>query len=202
MSQEEISLVEKTRQGDVDSFEKLIEPYQKKAYNIAYRMLGNVEDASDVTQEALIKIYKSISSFQGNSKFSTWVYSIVNNTCIDFIRKNRKGNVIYLEREKDNGDGTYQMEITDNTNTPEEILDKKETRHMIQDAINQLNQEHREIIVLRDIEGFTYQEIADILKCSEGTVKSRISRARGNLKQLLIEKMRYEGRGRNGLQQI
>ncbi|WP_243136946.1 RNA polymerase sigma factor [Alkaliphilus serpentinus] len=190
LSPEEISLVERTKQGDVDSFERLIQPYQKKAYNIAYRMLGNVEDASDATQEALIKIYKSIGNFQGNSKFSTWLYAIVTNTCIDFIRKNRRAKIIYLDREKENEEGTYQMEIADDINTPEEILEKKETRFMIHDAINQLNHEHREIIVLRDIQGFTYQEIADILKCSEGTVKSRISRARGNLRQLLGERMK------------
>ncbi|WP_176758854.1 RNA polymerase sigma factor [Alkaliphilus peptidifermentans] len=190
MSQEEISLIEESQQGDMDSFEKLIQPYQKKAFNIAYRMLGNLEDANDVTQEALIKIYKSIDKFKGNSQFSTWLYSIVSNSCIDYIRKNRKGKILYLDKDYDSGEGTYQLEVPDEENTPEYLLERKETQNMIQDAINQLNYEHREVIILREIEGFTYQEISEILKCSEGTVKSRISRARSSLRSLLGEKMK------------
>ena len=189
LNQQEISLIEKSSKGDVGSFEALIQPYQKKAFNIAYRMLGNVEDASDVTQEALIKIYKSLDKYQGKSSFSTWVYSIVNNTCIDFIRKHKKSNVIYLDQEIQGKDGSFKMEISDEMNTPEYLFEKQETQKMVQDAINQLNVDHREIIVLRDINGFSYQEIAGMLNCSEGTVKSRINRARGHLKLLLEKKL-------------
>ncbi len=189
LNQQEISLIEKSTKGDVGSFEELIQPYQKKAFNIAYRMLGNVEDASDVTQEALIKIFKSLDKYQGKSSFSTWVYSIVNNTCIDYIRKNKKTNVVYLDQELQARDGSYKMEIADEMNTPEYLFEKQETQKMVQDAINQLNVDHREIIVLRDINGFSYQEIAGMLDCSEGTVKSRISRARAHLKLLLEKKL-------------
>ena len=189
LNQQEISLIEKSSKGDVGSFEKLIQPYQKKAFNIAYRMLGNVEDASDVTQEALIKIYKSLDKYQGKSSFSTWVYSIVNNTCIDYIRKNKKGNVVYLDQEIQAMDGSYRMELSDEMNTPEYLFEKQETQRMVQDAISQLNVDHREIIVLRDINGFSYQEIATMLNCSEGTVKSRINRARGHLKILLEKRL-------------
>jgi RNA polymerase sigma-70 factor (ECF subfamily) len=187
LNQQEISLIEKSGRSDVGSFEALIQPYQKKAFNIAYRMLGNVEDASDVTQEALIKIFKSLDNYQGKSSFSTWVYSIVNNTCIDYIRKNKKSNIVYLDQEIQTKEGSYKMEISDEMSTPEYLFEKLETQKMVQDAINQLTSDHREIIVLRDINGFSYQEIADMLNCSEGTVKSRINRARGNLK-LLLEK--------------
>ncbi len=189
LNQQEISLIEKSTKGDIGSFEALIQPYQKKAFNIAYRILGNVEDASDVTQEALIKIYKSLDKYQGRSSFSTWVYSIVNNTCIDYMRKNKKTNVVYLDQEIQARDGSYKMEIADEMNTPEYLFEKQETQKMVQDAINQLNVDHREIIVLRDINGFSYQEIAEMLNCSEGTVKSRISRARAHLKLLLEKKL-------------
>lgn len=189
LNQQEISLIEKSSKGDVGSFEELIQPYQKKAFNIAYRMLGNVEDASDVTQEALIKIYKSLDKYQGKSSFSTWVYSIVNNTCIDYIRKNKKGNVVYLDQEIQAKDRSYKMELSDEMNTPEYLFEKQETQKIVQDAINQLNVDHREIIVLRDINGFSYQEIATMLNCSEGTVKSRINRARGHLKVLLEKRL-------------
>nr|WP_243141119.1 sigma-70 family RNA polymerase sigma factor [Alkaliphilus pronyensis] len=190
LSQEEISLIEESKQGDIESFERLIEPYQKKAFNIAYRMLGNLEDANDVTQEALIKIYRSINKFKGNSRFSTWLYSIVTNSCIDYIRKNRRGKVIYLDKDYETEEGNYQLEIPDNNNSPEILLERKETQYIIHDAINQLTYEHKEVIILRDIEGFSYQEISEILKCSEGTVKSRISRARSSLRILITEKLK------------
>ncbi len=189
MNQQEISLIEKVKKGDIASFEVLIEPYQKKAFNIAYRMLGNLEDANDVTQEAMIKIYKSISGFQGKSSFSTWLYSVVSNSCIDYIRKNRRAVVVSLDREYDTGESMYKFEVADEMNTPEYLFERNETKRIIHDAINQLNVDQREIIILRDINGFSYNEIAEILKCSEGTVKSRISRARSNLKTLLTKKL-------------
>jgi len=187
LNRQEISLIEKTKQGDIDSFEKLIEPYQKKAFNIAYRMLGNMEDANDITQEALLKIFRSVDKFQGKSSFSTWVYSIVSNTCIDFIRKQKKNQVVYLEQQGATGE-SYRIEVVDEMNTPEYLFEKKEIQNIIHEAINQLNVDQKEIIILRDINGFSYQEIANILKCSEGTVKSRINRARGNLKKILLTK--------------
>lgn len=178
-------LIEKAKAGDVKSFEELISNYQNRAFNIAYRMLGNLEDANDVTQEALIKIYRSINKFKGNSSFSTWLYSIVNNVCIDFIRKHRKAKILYIdENQKQEG---YQREIPDKMNTPECLFEKKEIKEMVHDAINQLNYEQKTIIILRDIQGFSYQEIAEILNISEGTVKSRISRGRNNLKLILHE---------------
>ncbi len=189
LNQQEISLIEKVKKGDISSFEALIAPYQKKAFNIAYRMLGNLEDANDVTQEAMIKIYKSIAGFQGKSSFSTWVYSVVSNSCIDYIRKNRKAVIVSLDREYDTGESMYKLEVADEMNTPEYLFEKNEIKRMIHDAINQLNVDQREIIILRDINGFSYHEIAEILKCSEGTVKSRISRARSSLKVLLNKKL-------------
>ncbi len=183
LSQNEAILIDKAQKGDIESFELLIENYQKKAFNIAYRMLGNLEDANDVTQEALVKVYRSIGAFRGNSSFSTWLYSIVNNTCIDFIRKNRKFDLIYIEQEHE---GTnYQIDIPDRLNTPEKLLEKNEVKKIIHDGINQLNYDHRNIIILRDIQGLSYKEIGEILHISLGTVKSRISRARDNLKEII-----------------
>lgn len=190
MAQQEAYLIDKSKEGDITSFEELIIAHQKKAFNIAYRMLGNLEDANDVTQEAILKVYRSISKFKENSSFSTWFYSIVNNTCIDFIRKNRKSNVIYLDKEYEENGDSYKKEISDTeSHTPETALEKKEVRKLVHDSINQLSPEQRKIIVLRDINGFSYQEIAEILNCSEGTVKSRISRARANLKSIIQNKL-------------
>jgi len=189
LSLKEASLIEQSKAGDIDSFEQLIAAHQKKAFNIAYRILGNLEDANDVTQEALIKAYRGIRNFNGKSSFSTWLYTIVNNACIDFIRKNRKTNVTYLDREYETEEGSYKLQVYGNEETPEELFEKKEVQKLVHEAINKLSYEHRRIIVLRDIEQFSYQEISQILNCSEGTVKSRINRARSNLKMLIKEKL-------------
>jgi len=189
LSLQEASLIEQSKAGDIESFEKLIVTHQKKVFNIAYRVLGNLEDANDVTQEALIKAYRGIKNFNGKSSFSTWLYTIVNNACIDFMRKNRKTNLTYLDREYETEESNYKIQVYSNGETPEELFEKKEVQRIVREAINRLSYEHRRIIVLRDIQQFTYQEIAEILNCSEGTVKSRISRARKNLKILIQEKL-------------
>ncbi|SNS85231.1 RNA polymerase, sigma-24 subunit, RpoE [Anaerovirgula multivorans] len=185
LQHQEAVLIEKAKTGDVESFELLIASYQKRAFNIAYRMLGNLEDANDITQEALVKVYRSIHNFKGNSSFSTWLYSIVNNVCIDFIRKNKKAKLLYIDKQQDGE--SYQREIPDEINTPECLFEKNEIKRMVHDAINQLNYEQRNIIILRDIQGFSYQEIAEMINVSVGTVKSRISRARSNLKEIISE---------------
>jgi len=186
---QETSLIEQSKAGNIESFEKLIADHQKKAFNIAYRVLGNLEDANDVTQEALIKAYRGIKNFNGKSSFSTWLYTIVNNACIDFIRKNRKTNLTYLDREYETEESSYKLQVYNHEETPEELFEKKEVKRIVHEAINRLSYEHKRIIVLRDIQQFAYQEIAEILNCSEGTVKSRISRARKNLKILIMEKL-------------
>ncbi|WP_236904913.1 RNA polymerase sigma factor [Clostridium formicaceticum] len=188
LQHQEDVLIEKAKKGDVESFELLIGAYQKKAFNIAYRILGNLEDANDMTQEALVKVYRSIHNFKGNSSFSTWLYSIVNNVCIDFIRKNKKTKLLYIDGQQE--EGAYTKELPDEMNTPECLFEKNEVKKMIHDAINQLNYEQRKIIVLRDIQGFSYQEIAEILDISVGTVKSRINRGRNHLKLLIGEGMK------------
>ena len=185
LQHQEEDLIEKAKAGDVKSFEILIANYKKRAFNIAYRMLGNLEDANDVTQESFLKIYRSIDKFKGKSSFSTWLYSIVSNTCIDFIRKNRKKTTISIDTNYDE-DG-YEIEIADEKNTTESLFEKKEIIRSIHDAINRLNHDQKIVIILRDIQGFSYFEISKILNISEGTVKSRISRGRKNLKNLLEE---------------
>lgn len=189
LSLHEASLIEQSKAGDMESFEQLIISHQKKAFNIAYRILGNLEDANDVTQEALIKAYRGIKNFNGKSSFSTWLYAIVNNTCMDFIRKNRKTKLTYLDREYETEESSYKIQVHGDNETPEEVLEKKEVQKIIHDCINKLSYEHRRIVVLRDIEQLSYSEIAEILNCSEGTVKSRISRARKNLRILIEEKL-------------
>ena len=189
MTDLERQLVEKSQQGDIESFELLVKNYQKLAFNIAYRMLGNTEDAADATQDAMIKVYKSMHSFKGNSNFSTWLYRIVTNTCLDELRKRKKDKVFSYDKNIDTKEGELEREIPDTSNITEEIVERKEGLQDLARAINDLPEQHRIVIVLRDVKGFSYEEIAEILDCSQGTIKSRISRARIALKENLQKNM-------------
>ncbi len=185
MKGNELWLVEQSRDGNVDAFEDLIKDYKKTAYNIALRVLRNVEDAEDASQEALIKVYKNIQNFNMQSSFKSWMYRIVVNTCIDFKRKKNLNAFSIDENIKLGGDKEFQREIADNSNNPDSLIEKNFNNKLINDAVNKLEDDFKIIITLRDIQGFSYNEISEILSCNLGTVKSRLSRARRNLKDLL-----------------
>ncbi len=190
MSSEEKILLGRAIKGDVESFEKLIERYQSKAYNIALRMLGNEEDAKDVIQDSFIKIYRSLRKFRGDSSFYTWIYRIVTNTCYDFLKKKNKwdNNTMSLTNYQNTLTGEIE-DIKDELHRPDIILDNKENSAQIIDCLHKLSYDHKTVIILRDIQGFSYDEIAQILNCSEGTVKSRINRARSKLKEIVVSTM-------------
>ncbi len=177
----ETQLIEKAKQGDVDAFEELISTYQRMIYNYCYRMSGNLHDAEDLTQEVFIKVYKSLRKFKGKSQFSTWIYRIAHNTCVDRHRKKRPtdDNMIFLDNEKE-----YRTLISDSY-IPEEELLSKEKQDIIQKCIDSLKPEYRSVIILRDIQNYSYKEIATILDIPLGTVKSYISRGRSALRESL-----------------
>jgi len=183
------SLIEQAQKGDVLAFEKLIEDHQKKVYNIAFRFMGNSEDASEVAQEAFIRVYKSIKNFKGKSSFSTWLYRIVVNICMDEMRKRNKQNIVYIDEITQTEKGEYRHEIESGEESPQQQVEINETRNEIYAAINSLSDEHKAVIVLKDIQGFSYEEIAGMMKCPEGTVKSRLNRARSILKDILKKNM-------------
>lgn len=185
MSDTEKMLIKKCIKGDIDAFEKLIEAHQKRAYNISLKILKNPDDAMDISQEAFIKVFKSIKSFKFQSSFSTWLYRIISNTCIDFLRKN-KNEVYSIDNPIHTEEGSIKRQFEDQGNTTEDTFNRKMTKELVQRSIEVLDDQHRVVIILRDIEGFSYNEIADILGCSLGTVKSRISRARDNLKDIIL----------------
>ena len=188
MSDMEKFLLEKAKSGDIAAFEQLVESYQKKIFNIALRMLGNYDDAGDLTQEVLIRIYRSIRSFKEQSSFSTWIYRITTNVCLDEIRKRKNRKVVSLDEEIKLDDGDMKRQIESGGPTPEESAETEDLKKIVNDAIEKLNEEHRVVIVLRDIQGLTYEEISDVLKLPEGTVKTRINRARQALKNILSVK--------------
>ena len=192
MNNNERWLIEESRKGNVDAFEELIKGYKKSAYNIALRVMRNAEDAEDASQEALIKIFKNISSFNMESTFKVWMYRIVVNTCIDFKRR-KNVNTLSIDETIDLGSGReIQREIPDESNNPDALIERNYSTQLVNDAINMLEDDFKTIIILRDIKGFTYDEISQILSCNLGTVKSRLSRARKRLKELLENEMKVQ----------
>ncbi|NLM12933.1 MAG: sigma-70 family RNA polymerase sigma factor [Epulopiscium sp.] len=189
---DEIRLVSSAKKGNIAAFEQLIKAHETKIYNIAYRMFHNEEDAKDISQEIFIKVFENIEKFKGNSSFSTWLYRIATNTCIDELRR-RKGKETYsIDEEIETNEGSMKREYSDIKPGPEEVAINKEVRHQIQNAMNHLSEEHKTALILRDLQGFEYGEISKILDCSLGTVKSRISRARRQLIELLIKQEPFE----------
>nr|WP_315019526.1 sigma-70 family RNA polymerase sigma factor [uncultured Aminipila sp.] len=185
ISEKESLLIKKAKEGDEGSFEALILSCKGKAYNIALRYVKNENDALDVLQESFIKIFRNLSKFNEESKFETWVYRIVVNACNDFLRKNKnKYNEISVVL--DGNDDEKELDIPDNTPPPEAVILNKEHSEYILDCLEKIPIDHKEIIILRDIKGFAYEEISEILECSIGTVKSRISRARNNFKEVYL----------------
>lgn len=178
-------LIKRSKSGDIEAFEQLIFDYQKKAYNIALRIMSNQEDAKDMCQEAFIRIFKSIEGFKEQSSFSTWMYRIVTNVCLDEIRKRKKSETISLDGTYETENGEIHFETASDEDTPEKAYVRTEKKRLILKSINELSEEYKTAIVLRDIQGFSYEEIANILCCSIGTVKSRINRGRNILKNKL-----------------
>lgn len=181
------ALIKSAVKGDIRAFEELIMCHEKIVYNIAYRMLPNQEDVKDISQEVFIKVYKNLYKFDFKSAFSTWIYRITVNTCIDEIRK-RKGKETYsMDEELQSDDSSIKKQYSDNGQSPEDVFISNEESQQLVAAVSLLSEEHQTIITLRDLEGFSYSEITEITGISMGTVKSRLARARLQLKNILLK---------------
>ncbi len=188
MQDNELILIKKSIRGDVDAFEELIKDYKKMAYNIALRVLRSKEDAEDISQEALVKVFKNIGSFNMKSTFKVWLYRIVMNTCLDFKRK--KNIITYsIDKPLENDESEIIQEIPDNSNNPDIVIQNKLESQMLYECIDMLDDDFRTVIVLRDVQGLSYRDIASILSCNEGTVKSRLNRARKKLREIITKKL-------------
>jgi len=179
----ELEIIECVKRGNADAFGELVEKHQKLVYNLALKMLGNQEDAEDAAQEAFIKAYRSIESFRGESKFSVWLYKLTNNVCLDMLRKRRESTVS-LSVEDESGEDS-EIEISDERFSPDEVYEKKEMREALHKGLSELDEDFRSVLVLREMNGLSYDEIASALNLDPGTVKSRIFRARKKLCAIL-----------------
>ena len=183
--EEEDELISLVRKGDKASFEKLVLENQKKVYNLALRMVGNEEDAFDMSQEAFIKAYNSIAFFRGDSKFSVWLFRLTTNVCLDFLRsEGRKPHNSLSFIGEDNEE--KEIEIPDDRFSPETIVEKTELREAVNKGLLSLPKDYRAVLLLREIDGLSYEEIAEALSLEVGTVKSRIFRARKRLCAILV----------------
>ncbi len=189
MQQENSSLtrIQRAKKGDINAFESLIQENEILVYNIAYRMLAQPEDAKDISQEVFIKAYKNIHNFDEKSAFSTWIYRIAVNTCIDEIRKRKNKTTVSIEEEQQTQDGSFQKQFISEEPSPENAYLAFEKNQEIIQAINTLSPEHKAVVTLRDLNGLSYTEISDITNLSLGTVKSRLARARNQLKNEFLK---------------
>jgi RNA polymerase sigma-70 factor (ECF subfamily) len=186
-SDEDGDLVERTKRGARDAFDALVEKYYKKIYNLAYRFVGDTEEANDLAQEIFTAAYQNLKKFRGDAKFSTWLFQIATNRGKNRFKYLKRRGYFVNKGLTDNGDEreTQQRSVPDVSTNPETMLASKQIQKIVQDAINELDPDHKEIVILRDIEGFSYEEIAQLLNLPEGTTKSRLHRARMVLKEKL-----------------
>lgn len=182
----EKEIIEKVLGGDVNAFEELVLRYEGTVYSLALRMVSNREDAADMTQEAFIKAYNSLPSFRGDSKFSSWLYRIASNVCLDFLRSKSRRPQSSLTLGGDD-DEDVQLEIPDPAAGPEEQLIKKLSMQSLSEGLKLLPDNQRQILAMRELGGMSYAEIGAALSLEEGTVKSRIFRARKKLCAFLLE---------------
>ena len=184
----ENTLVEKAVQGDEMAFATLVEQYSSRIYSVCFSFLSNRQDAEDCAQETFIKAYRALDKFNYKASFYTWIYRIAVNSCHDYRRKHYKTTVVSLNQDLETEDSSVTMQIADDKPLPDEIAESHEMKAMVQQEIEQLPDYLAQILILRDIESLSYQELADILNLNIGTVKSRLARARKQLMEQLKER--------------
>lgn len=180
--EEESRIIRAVLDGDINQFERLILADEKQIYTLCLRTLGDQQDAMDASQEAFFRAYRSLASFRGESKFSVWLYRLASNVCLDMLRKRSRGQTISLTEEED-----AVLDIPDVSFSPQTELEKKELREAVQLGLKKLDPEFREVLLLRELGGLSYEEIARATGLEPGTVKSRIFRARKKLAAILMK---------------
>jgi RNA polymerase sigma-70 factor (ECF subfamily) len=185
-------LVDRARDGDGEAFRLLFERYHRRAYALALGMVKNPDDALDIVQDGFVKAHRYLDRFEGNSSFYTWLYRIVMNLTIDHIRKHRKArNVDFDDTVARAGDEDSVAEETLLPRilgqNPGKALVRKEIRAQIADALDRLSDNHRAVLIMRELEGLSYEEMAQVMECSKGTIMSRLFHARRNMQRFLLE---------------
>lgn len=184
---DERSVIDRVLSGDKNAFEEIVLAHQKNVYNLALKMVGEPEDALDLSQEAFLRAYQSLASFRGDCRFSVWLYRMTSNICLDFLRRKKRRDTLPLYTKSEDDGEDIETEIPDERFSPEKTLLQKELREAIQTGLTSLSDNDRQILTLREIGGLSYDEIASALQMDIGTVKSRLFRARKRLCAFLME---------------
>ena len=190
---DETALVERARSGDTAAFTELVEKYERKIYRLAKHITQNDEDAEDVLQETFLKAYSHLGSFEGQSKFYTWIVRIAVNEALMKLRKRKSDKTVSLDEPQDTGEETVAREIAVWDEDPEQKYSQEELREILDNAVNSLKPSFRTVFVLRDIEELSTEETADALGISVPAVKSRLLRARLQLREKLTRFFRRKG---------
>lgn len=192
-------VITSAQKGDHAAFRVLVERYQDRAYRLALRVLRDEEAARDVVQEAFIKVYRSLDRFEGRSSFYTWLYRVVMNLCLDAKRRDRSGSHAEWDETApmnvDPGGSDAVSDLARERSSPAGVLESQELRAVVADAIEHLPDDARQTLVLREIEGLSYAEIAECLGVPKGTVMSRLHNARKRVKEILLASGRIDAQG-------
>lgn len=185
-------LVKRSQKGDTGAFEQLVTIYQDRIYALSYQLTGNYADAQDLAQNVFIRAYRALPGFRNEADFGTWLHRIAVNLSIN--EKRRKKPDVSLDNPVQTDEGEMPRLVASNGDSPEEAYEKKEFSNMVREALWELSEEHRAVLVLREMQGYSYDEIAQMLDCTLGTVKSRINRARQALKKQIVRIAANNGR--------
>ncbi len=184
----EQELVRAAAGGDTEAFARLVRTYENKIYSLAFRMCGSADDAGDIAQEAFLAAWRGLPSFRGEAGFATWLYRLTSNAAIDYLRRQKKqrGDMSLDDEE-------LGLDAVDTGPGPQDAAERTEVRSAVAAGLQALSEDHRQVLVLREIQGLSYEEIAGVLEVDLGTVKSRISRARSALRKILLESGNLSG---------
>ena len=187
----DLAYVRRVQEGDVAAYDNLVKKYRVSLISIIYNMTGNKEDASDLTQEVFIKAFQSIKSFQAKSSFFTWIYRIAINKTINFIKKSRKQRFINYETINENLIRSDIIEFLTSKNKTEKRVLIAELQEKLNDALQKLSPKHRMVVILYEVEGMSHKEISQIMRSSQGTVRSRLYYAKKELQKYLRGYIHY-----------
>lgn len=179
----DLELVRRAQRGELEAFDLLVRRHETRAVSLAYRLIGDLESAHDAAQDAFVAAWRALPSFRGDAAFSTWLYRIVYNACVDLDKQRRRRAAVSLEDERSPGHGTREQQ--DGAAGPHELVEVSELQELVRQALLRLPLHHRTIITLFDIQGLTYEEIGSVMRAPLGTVKSRLNRARQALRDEL-----------------
>lgn len=180
-AEEESRLVRSAAAGDGDAFEKLVLDNQKNVYNLALKLTGDRDDAMDASQDAFLRAFQNLRSFRGDCRVSVWLYRLTYNASMDIIKRSRRGKLVPMPTDEEGG----ALDIPDDSPTPAEDLERRETLEEVRAAVRELDEDKRTILIMREYQNMSYTDIARALSLEEGTVKSRLARARMGLAEIL-----------------